>query len=222
VSDGSYTDGRGSAAVILEGDTCEGRASFSMTVPGDSGEMSANRAELAGLYAAIRFITKLCDYYNVSSGGVYFGCDGLSALQQSFSLFPPAIDTPSYDILSAIHNARILCPVEWTTRHIKGHQDDDLSYDHLDRWGQLNVEADALAKAVLSSGQGYVCRYLVPLEPWSVWFKGKKLSQLSKQIYYIIHYKTAKEYWTNKIKTIQEAIDYIHWDIVGQALKSLP
>jgi hypothetical protein len=45
---------------------------------------------------------------------------------------------------------------------------------------------------------------------------------LSKQIYYIIHSKTAKEYWTNKSKTIPEALDYVHWDIVGQALKSLP
>jgi hypothetical protein len=83
-----------------------------MIVPGDSGEMSAYNAKLAGIYLAIQLITKLCNYHNVSSGVVNFGCDGLSALQQSFSPIPPTIDAPSYDILSAIHKARSLCPVE--------------------------------------------------------------------------------------------------------------
>jgi hypothetical protein len=124
VNDGSFKDGWGSAAVILEGDTPAGRASYSLTVPGDSGEMSAYRAELAGIYSAIWLSTKLCSYHNVSSGVVYFGCDGLSALWQSFSPFPPTIDAPSYDLLAAIHNARQICPVEWITLHIKGHQDD--------------------------------------------------------------------------------------------------
>jgi len=146
----------------------------------------------------------------------------LSALQQSFSPFPLNIYAPSYDLLAAIHNARQIYPVEWITLHIKGHQDNEVSYDQLDRWGQMNVDAHALAKAMLSRGHGYVRHFLVPLEHWSVWYLGRKLSQLSKQIYYIIHSKTVLEYWTKKGKTVPEALDYIHWDIIGQALQVLP
>jgi hypothetical protein len=36
--------------------------------------------------------------------------------------------------------------VQWTSRHVTGHQDDYVSYNELDRWGQLNVEMYTLAK----------------------------------------------------------------------------
>jgi hypothetical protein len=37
-------------------------------------------------------------------------------------------------------------PAEWISRHVRGHQEDHVHYEDLDRWGQLNVDMDTLAK----------------------------------------------------------------------------
>jgi hypothetical protein len=82
----------------------------------------------------------------MKEGVITFGCDGESALNQAFSTTLPSIDDPGFDLLAAIHVIRKERPIEWTTLHIKGHQDDHKDVQELDVWGQMNVEADALAK----------------------------------------------------------------------------
>jgi hypothetical protein len=41
--------------------------------------------------------------------------------------------------------------LQWTFRHIKGHQDNILEFEDLDRFAQLNVYTDHIAKQKLSS-----------------------------------------------------------------------
>ena len=52
-----------------------------------------------------------------------------------------------FDLLTSIQNLINHCSdimIEFI--HIKGHQDDDKDFWELDRWGQLNVIADGIAK----------------------------------------------------------------------------
>eukprot|EP00957_Ditylum_brightwellii_P084819 6449610-Ditylum_brightwellii.AAC.1 len=49
-----------------------------------------------------------------------------------------------YDLISVIDAKIQKSPLQWTGRHGKGHQDDQIG--PLDRWASLNVECDNLAK----------------------------------------------------------------------------
>ena len=49
-------------------------------------------------------------------------------------------------IYKNIKSAIAISPILWPFKHIEGHQDDHVSYSNLDRWAQLNVQADEAAK----------------------------------------------------------------------------
>ena len=52
---------------------------------------------------------------------------------------------PHFDLLSGIHGMKEESNIKWTSRHIKGHQDND-EYADLDKWALLNIECDIRAK----------------------------------------------------------------------------
>ena len=164
----------------------------------------------------------LCDFHEIKEGSITFGVDGDSALQQAFSLFLPNIDDPCFGLIAAIHQVRKECPIEWKAIHIKGHQDDHLDFDKLDIWGQLNVEADPLAKCTIPLTKASPCHCIIPKEPRSLWYGSRKISNIEEELYNIIHSEEGRAHWANKDKFPNESIDFIHWGAIGRGIKGLP
>jgi hypothetical protein len=208
VSDGSYKDGVGTAAVIMEGADETSRLIFQATAPGDGTEQSSYRSELMGILASLLMVQKLY---------------GLLALQQStptsLQLRP---DTSCYGIICAIRKLRLTSPLEWRFRHVEGHQDDFNLGENLNRWGQLNVEVDQWAKAYWATAAVLDRCYEVPQEPWSLRHAGKKLSHFSSSVYNIVHGKVAFQYWTKKDKIDPQVMENVAWEAVGGAICSSP
>jgi hypothetical protein len=73
----------------------------------------------------------------------------------------------------ASRKAWSLSPIQWTARHVAGHQHEDPNHE-LDIWERLNVEADALVKQFLPVAAMKPRHYSIGWEPWSLWHKGKK------------------------------------------------
>lgn len=60
------------------------------------------------------------------------------------------------------------------------------------------MEADQWAKTYLDTAKEQLRCYNVPYEPWSVWYKGKKLMNLSQNIYNLVHGQKAIFSWEKK------------------------
>jgi hypothetical protein len=52
-------------------------------------------------------------------------------------------------IIMAVRTKAESLPIQITWRHLKGHQDNNAMFHQLDRWAQLNVQADGIAKNLL-------------------------------------------------------------------------
>jgi len=66
--------------------------------------MSAYRGEVSGILASLFFVNHLCSFFHIRMGSITMACDGEGALYQSFQEdTPQSIDTPSFDLLMAIH-----------------------------------------------------------------------------------------------------------------------
>ena len=79
VSDGSYKNNRGTSAGIIERrGVPESRLIVLNRVPGIADDHSACRAELAGVCGTITAITKIVQYYKITTGTARIGLDGQS------------------------------------------------------------------------------------------------------------------------------------------------
>jgi hypothetical protein len=70
VSDGSFRDAYGTAAWVIEGDNHVGRIVGRVISPGGGLDQSPYRSELTGIYAVMKFIGKLCEFYNIVEGSI--------------------------------------------------------------------------------------------------------------------------------------------------------
>jgi hypothetical protein len=114
--------------------------------PGREQDIDAYQAEVGGIYGCIAFTNKLLSEYNTTQGQVTMPCDCLSALR---NICTHDFDKPSQPHYDLIHACRLLVresPIPWKERHVYGHQHDKKTYHLLDRWEQLNVDMDTLAK----------------------------------------------------------------------------
>jgi len=149
VSNGSYHEGYGSAAWVLEGSTSANRITGVIETPGERDSQSLYRSELTGLFCIILMVTKLCDFYQIREGGITLGCDGESALAKAFGQQDISTKDPSYDPLLAIRSLLSKSQLTWETIHIQGHQDNFTPIQELDHWAELNIEVDTTAKKYL-------------------------------------------------------------------------
>lgn len=150
VSDGSSCPHTktGTAAFIGEDSTKEHQIEGSIIVPGVKKVQNSTRSELAGILAILQYIISIQDANDISGGKVEIGCDGLAALKAIWRIdkgFVRAKDK-HFDILQAIKQCEKIIKASVIYRHVKGHQDDTKDFNQLDRWAQLNVMADAMAK----------------------------------------------------------------------------
>ena len=148
VSDGSTKDNISSAGFVIEGPVYSvNRICGDCMVPGLAVDQNSYRAELAGLYAIVCVLEILCRTYGIKKGSIKIGCDGLSAIRKALdeeSSF--SCQSAQFDLLSAVEAKLRALPITVEWRHIDGHQDEGKFIGPLDRWAQLNVEMDALAK----------------------------------------------------------------------------
>jgi hypothetical protein len=167
-------------------------------------------------------VHKLCQYYDISSGQIEYGCDGLSALNKAFSYVALiAVDKPSYDLLAAIRHQWLYSKIQRKISHVAGHQDDDVPFDTLDRWGKLNAEIDAQAKAFINVAKQNPRHHLTKSEPWSLWYHEKKIvKNIQTSIYEIVYLVEARTFWECKEKVVDPLFECIHRKAVGQAMQS--
>jgi len=222
VSNGSYKDSYATAAVIIKD---HDRTCYMKSVgiaPRGPQVMSAYRGELTGIYLTMFLLTQLCHFKNVKLGEIQFGYDGLSALQCAFDFeFPSSLNDPGYNLITAIHRLRQDLAITWQHCHIMGHQDEQSAFDQLDRWSQMNVEANTRTKSYMPVAKARPRHYHFYLEPWSILYEGREIYHVP-DIYDMIHEAQAKMYWETKGKTDPRAIAMVDWEAFGRAHRSLP
>jgi hypothetical protein len=202
VSDGSYKNQYGTAAVIIEGDTSLHRIIAKVITPGGAQDHSSYRSE------TLTIINHLCAFHNIHE-------------HQVFSNNSTSSDVAVFDLVSAARKAWLTSLVNWITRHVEGHKDKDPMH-RLDCWESLNVEADNLARDFLAIARNKPRHNRLSLEPWSIWYQGQKVLNIKQSVYDIVHSSAAREYWRAKDKVHKDTIDLVDWEVVQKALKEVP
>jgi len=167
-------------------------------------------------------VEKFCDFHKIEEGSIAIGCDGKSALKTAFDSGTKLFrDVPSFDIVGAIMRLRRQSRLRWTTRFVKGHQDN--TSDDLDTWAARNVLMDAWAKQHLQIASKVPRHFSVKGEPWQLWLQGRKLtSRIDSQIYSAVHKESSLEYWKTKKDVPPEAVSRVDWPAIGRAMKGVP
>jgi hypothetical protein len=87
-------------------------------------------------------------------------------------------DDPHFDMLSALQTMIADSPVSWTTHHVDGHQDNDVTAT-LDWWAVPNIQMDNLTKVFwMNHSHSASVSYPISDEGFQVWLGDRKLSLL--------------------------------------------
>jgi hypothetical protein len=222
VSDGSFKDRFGTAAftIIAERDTSIIGLNI---VPGHPSDQGAYRSELAGLFGNILVVNALCQWAGISGGAIKIGCDGLSALNKAFDTWPLEPADPHFDMLSSLRAMIAKSPLVWTTRHIEGHQDDDVNAK-LDFWARQNIQMDNLAKIFwMHHSHSAHVQYPIMEEGFQVWLGDRKLSLHSSSVFFDhIHGKTILSWHASHGRFPAYYAWRVDWEVCHAALKHLP
>jgi hypothetical protein len=224
VTEGSFKHYHGTAAWSITCHRSKQQLSGQIVVPGDATDHSSYRSELAGINTALLVTHKLCQFFRIESGGIILGCDSTSALATAFVDYDHrySINTPSFDFLGAIRQLQRSSLIEWRTNHIKGHQDQRVPLQELTDLEKLNIAMDLQAKNHFPYAYSQPRHYAIYLEPWSIWYKDKKISNnIHSTVYNIVHSPTAYTYWSQKKRISNATIQSVHWDALGQAAKEI-
>ena len=165
VADGSFKQGRSSAAVVIQHEKdkeCPEAPThcITTTVPGHPKEQSSYRGELGGILLGIVFANSVAKKYNITSGKCLFFSDNKGALAAGFGWKHPTPDWACFDLLSLIRYHLSISPIIWTHEHVLGHQDNSIEYQDLPVEAQANVIADIAAKKELQA-------FNTPVETWN-------------------------------------------------------
>jgi hypothetical protein len=229
VSDGSYKDARGTAAFILERSDLKDKKGHIIGVnliPGEPTDQSAYRSELGGVSGIIETVGILCRLYSIQDGIIEVGLDGEQAMKSLSSTWPLHPRQADYDLLQDIRAKIAKSPITWKWRWVEGHQDDSKNYSGLDRWSQLNVECDGLAKDYWNAcmeTDSSLANETFGDEGWSVWIAGKKLTHLDQHTLYEYRFSSrTKDYWKHKHNLTDELITNINWEACRKSINRLP
>ena len=225
VSDGSFKDGFGTSAIIIEGSDPGDNIIAVNVVPGHSDTQSSYRSKLAGIFGQVLMINTICRLHGITQGSIVSGCNGEEALHKSFSPHHAARTKGSqFDLLSAIRAAIKSSPITWKFRHIKGHQDEEVDAT-LDRWAILNIQMDSLAKMYWMEkfDQTPQPNPLIAGEYWPVFIQGRKIySSLRTSLYKaMIYQQKMASHWEKKNRFTREQCMRINWDACAGAMRHL-
>jgi hypothetical protein len=119
VSDGSFKDGRGTAAFILEDLECPSEASREIgvnTVPGSVEDHSAYRSEISGVSGVVTIVNCACAAHGVTEGSIKVGLDGEQAMKAISGDWVLKSDHLDFDLLQDLWAKLARSPVTWKWR----------------------------------------------------------------------------------------------------------
>jgi hypothetical protein len=219
VSDGSYKDNRSSAALT---NVPNKDIQVSLSIPGRANDQSSYRAELGGILAAIVYTNRIAEKFDIQQGGCTMICDNKGALSASFTTRRINPRWQCYDILCLIHFHLANSVITWTHKHVKGHQDDNTSYDDLDIISQANVDVDLLAKEEWQMNRVIRDDEVLPGQCWrlkdgsnSTYINGNVEASLRQ----VICENAMKSYWAKKFH-INRDITHAEWKLWKKVQKS--
>jgi hypothetical protein len=211
VSDGSYKDQKGTAAIVVEGKRSGCRITSVVQVPGDKDAQCAYRSEAAGILAAVQIVEAMARYANLEKGEVLMCCDGQSALRQSFSK-TVNVSTAHFDIINTTQAVLRQSVLKWNTLHVRGHQ----TVFPLEREAALNEEMDLRCKDYWEKADWSNIPWF-HME-WQVFITNRCLSSnLAQEIRQHCSIVRAEKYWNGKSLLAQDDID---WDVLKLANKA--
>jgi hypothetical protein len=222
VSDGSYKDGIGTASVVVTNPSKTAEIRINCRVPGARRDQSAYRSDLLGMLCGLTAASWLASAHKTLGSAVY-ACDSLSAFPNAFANRPLHPMQAQFDVLLAIRGLRSSSrEVNWSTRHVRGHQDDNRPWRSLDWWERVNVINDGRAQLLRRK---YSRSALVdapnpwfPTERWVFFSKGIKQSCLRRSVIEAaVTTPPLLAYWHRRARFPPEAVDFIHWDAIERA-----
>ena len=232
VSDGSYVreEGTGSAGWIIEGNVEGNQLKGMHETPGTKESQCSHRSEMWGILGIVMTVNSFCHTHNITQGSITAKCDGegtINILHQMYHITKNG--RKHYDIIQALYSAIKVSPIQWTFEHLKGHQDNHISYSQLDRWAQLNVQADILAKQemtrILTNGGREGNNLPIPYNRCRIFWKTDQgidepiSSHLSDTLIERIQSNKIKCYWETKRKLGPETSEKIDWEALKKSAK---
>jgi len=154
---------------------------------------------LAGIYGIVSTIHMLITFYHQPQGSILIVCDGAAALQKSMQPWTSNPLDKQFNIIRASWNSIRNTKLQWTSKHIKGHQDqvaialcskaywnDVMDQAAKQHWQHIQMSLDPITNSLLS-------------EPWELWLKNEKVSTAIKSLL-LKHTsrQVAWDYWANK------------------------
>jgi hypothetical protein len=224
VYDGSYKEGKGSTAWVLEGASMTGRIIGSNLPRGISLGQNSYRSELAGLYGMLIMLSALCSVHQLKSGKITNACGNISALNNSLEESRSQKNSDAeHDLIYAIKNRLASIPISYQIHHVKGHQDEVQPKADLDRWSLLIIEMGSLAKFLVDGWVENLGNQQIDREPWAIWSNAVKLkNDIDSKLYEILHYKAIEEYLIKKKKFTEQGVSSIYWGAIEKAMKAVP
>ena len=235
VSDGSYIreEGVGTAGWIVEGNVQGNQLKGQYETPGSKSSQCSHRSKMWGILGIIMTVNAFCKTHNITNGSIMAKCDGEGTINILQWLHPITKNSRRhFDIILSLKQALDISPIHWDFAHLEGHQDKHTSFSQLDRWAQLNVLVDAMAKEevtrIINTGERQGDSINIPYNSCTIsWATqdGAKVpisSHLSESLMEIIQKKKLKSYWEKKKNIGEEGSKKVDWEILERSAKNYP
>ena len=183
MSDGSLKDDFGTSAFTVLLDNKDNMYEGTNRVPGEDNEQSLYCSELCGILGNTIMMNAICALHGITEPcEMTVGSDSESALWNAFGDAELSSQMASVDIVAAIRKQLQLSPLKWTSKWVKGHQDQKGKVTVLDEWATANVRCDKLANekwvTTMETDSANLRQVVeaLPGESWTIWLNGRKRS----------------------------------------------
>jgi len=201
VSDRSFKDKQGITVWIFydHWDQKTSHGEGAITTPSTRTVQGSYRSKLAGIYRIITTVNMLLSYHWQTQGAILIVCNGKAALTKCMKLWASNPLDKQFDIIHTICARIRKTKVKWSSKHIKGHQDqaalvtcdkarwnDAMDQAAKKHWQKIQLSPDLTMHSLLG-------------EPWELWLVNKKVSTAVKhQLLEHTCGQAMREYWSNK------------------------
>jgi len=170
-----------------------------ITTPGLMQAQGSYRSKLAGIYGIVTMVNSLASYHQQTQGSMLIICNDEAALTNSMKLWASNPLDKQFDIIHAIRARIRKTKIKWTSKHIKGHQE-QMALAVCDK-AQWNDVMDMVAKnhwqKIQTSPDPTIHSLLG--KPWELWLDNKKIStEVKHQLLNQTCRQATHEYWANK------------------------